>query len=155
MCAGVQKVSRPMLSCHEMSQTPPKAPENMATTQHHTYQGILPPPVRKPAPPEAVGSGMETVCAIAAALRIEDTSGWRRAAGLWHNPLHARRCRKEGAQVRRHCHTAQKAPQGTGHYHGVLHGLRGIARVRPLLPGSGLHVLGPGPGSSAFRTYRG
>jgi ferredoxin len=37
------------------------------------YQGILP-PLRKPALPVAVGSGMETVCAIAAALRIEHTS---------------------------------------------------------------------------------
>src|SRR5690349_4740610 len=39
-CAGVQNVSRPMLLCHEMSQTPPMALDVMAATQHHTYQGI-------------------------------------------------------------------------------------------------------------------
>ena len=36
-------------------------------------------------------------------------------------------------------------------HYGVLHRLRGIARMRALLPGGRLHVLGPGSGPSALR----
>src|SRR5215469_1037220 len=38
--AGVQKVSRPTLSCQEMSQTPPITLEATAMTLHQMYQGI-------------------------------------------------------------------------------------------------------------------
>src|SRR5690242_16779144 len=40
MCAGVQKVSRPIEMCHEMSQYAPKADEVAAAARHHTYHGI-------------------------------------------------------------------------------------------------------------------
>src|SRR5580704_15944371 len=40
-CAGVQKVSRPTLSCQEMSQTPPTALQATARTLHQMYQGIV------------------------------------------------------------------------------------------------------------------
>src|SRR5437667_9164319 len=39
MCAAVQKLSRPMLLCQEMSQTLPTLPEVTAITQAQMYQG--------------------------------------------------------------------------------------------------------------------
>src|SRR5277367_3908640 len=39
-CAGVQKESRPTLSCQEMSQTPPTTLQATAMTLHQMYQGI-------------------------------------------------------------------------------------------------------------------
>jgi hypothetical protein len=40
MCAGVQKLSRPMDMCHDMSQTPPIMPETMPPTTNQMVQGI-------------------------------------------------------------------------------------------------------------------
>ena len=40
MCAGVQKVSRPMERCQEISQCVPTIAEVTAMTEHQTYQGI-------------------------------------------------------------------------------------------------------------------
>ena len=40
MCGGVQKVSRPIERCHEMSQWPPTIAEVTATTVHQTNHGI-------------------------------------------------------------------------------------------------------------------
>src|SRR5579859_1101984 len=40
ICAGVQNVSRPTLSCQEMSQTPPMTLEETAMTLHQMYQGM-------------------------------------------------------------------------------------------------------------------
>src|SRR5579859_131094 len=40
ICAGVQNVSRPTLSCQEMSQTPPTTLEETAMTLHQMYQGM-------------------------------------------------------------------------------------------------------------------
>src|SRR5579885_2023526 len=39
MCAGVQKVSRPIEICQEMSQYPPKASKVAAAARHHTNHG--------------------------------------------------------------------------------------------------------------------
>src|SRR5258708_1836252 len=39
-CAGVQKVSRPMVSCQEMSQYRPDIIQAAASTLAHIYQGI-------------------------------------------------------------------------------------------------------------------
>src|SRR5580658_2060943 len=39
-CAGVQNVSRPTLSCQEMSQTPPTTLEATARTFDQMYQGM-------------------------------------------------------------------------------------------------------------------
>src|SRR5882672_212449 len=39
-CAGVQKVSRPIERCQEMSQAPPIEAEVTASAPHHTYQGM-------------------------------------------------------------------------------------------------------------------
>src|ERR1700761_2614680 len=41
MCAGVQKVSRPMERCHETSQAPPMEEEVTAKAPHQMYQGTL------------------------------------------------------------------------------------------------------------------
>src|SRR5579872_6718288 len=38
-CAGVQKVSRPIDWCQEMSHSTPTMAEVTAATEHHTYQG--------------------------------------------------------------------------------------------------------------------
>src|SRR5689334_21134117 len=38
-CAGVQKLSRPMERCHEISQCTPVIAQVTAATAHHTYQG--------------------------------------------------------------------------------------------------------------------
>src|SRR5205085_10677854 len=38
-CGSVQKVSRPMDVCHEMSHTPPAIAEMVAITEVHTVQG--------------------------------------------------------------------------------------------------------------------
>ncbi len=40
ICAGVQKVSRPMERCQEASQCMPKTAEAREATTHQTYQGI-------------------------------------------------------------------------------------------------------------------
>ena len=40
MCAGVQKVSRPMDRCQETSQAPPMEEDVMATTPAQIYQGM-------------------------------------------------------------------------------------------------------------------
>src|ERR1700682_3383692 len=40
MCAGVQKLSRPMERCHETSQCAPIATEVTARVTHHRYQGM-------------------------------------------------------------------------------------------------------------------
>src|SRR6185503_20852545 len=40
MCGAVQKASRPIERCHEMSQWPPTIAEVTATTVHQTNQGI-------------------------------------------------------------------------------------------------------------------
>lgn len=42
MCAGVQKLSRPIERCQETSQCAPIATEVTATAAHQRYQGILP-----------------------------------------------------------------------------------------------------------------
>src|SRR5690242_2980868 len=39
--AGVQKVSRPMERCQEMSQCTPAMAQVTAATEHHTYQGVV------------------------------------------------------------------------------------------------------------------
>src|SRR5580704_1741718 len=39
-CAGVQNVSRPTLSCQEMSHTPPTTLQATAATLHQMYQGM-------------------------------------------------------------------------------------------------------------------
>src|SRR5579862_4970224 len=39
-CAGVQKESRPTVSCQEMSQTPPTTLQATAKTLHQMYHGI-------------------------------------------------------------------------------------------------------------------
>ena len=41
MCAGVQKLSRPMERCQETSQAPPMEDEVTARAPHHMYQGTL------------------------------------------------------------------------------------------------------------------
>ena len=41
MCAGVQKVSRPMERCQETSHAPPIEAEVTASAPNHTYQGAL------------------------------------------------------------------------------------------------------------------
>src|SRR5712692_7820159 len=40
MCAGVQKVSRPMDMCQDMSHDPPIVPETMPAKMHQTVQGM-------------------------------------------------------------------------------------------------------------------
>ena len=40
MCAGVQKVSRPIDMCQEMSHSPPIFAETMAAIELQMYQGI-------------------------------------------------------------------------------------------------------------------
>src|SRR5215469_8303061 len=39
MCAGVQKVSRPMERCQDTSHAPPMEAEVTASAPHHRYQG--------------------------------------------------------------------------------------------------------------------
>src|ERR1700689_4869661 len=41
MCAGVQKVSRPMDRCQETSQAPPMEDDVMARTPAQIYQGMV------------------------------------------------------------------------------------------------------------------
>src|SRR5262249_26019217 len=41
MCAGVQKVSRPIDICQEMSQTPPTSAEETAMVTAQTYHGAI------------------------------------------------------------------------------------------------------------------
>ena len=41
MCAGVQKVSRPMDRCQETSQAPPMEDEVIASTPAQMYQGMV------------------------------------------------------------------------------------------------------------------
>src|SRR5580704_5302966 len=40
MCAGVQNVSRPTVSCHEISHALPTTADSTDNMQHHMYQGI-------------------------------------------------------------------------------------------------------------------
>src|SRR5690348_14909174 len=41
ICAGVQKLSRPIDWCHEISQWVPTIANVTAATEHHTYQGTF------------------------------------------------------------------------------------------------------------------
>src|ERR1700733_6125346 len=55
MCAGVQKVSRPMDRCQETSQAPPMAEEVIASTPAQMYQGMVALRARTSAPATAEG----------------------------------------------------------------------------------------------------
>src|SRR5580698_4469074 len=79
MCAGVQKLSRPMERCQEISQCAPTIAEVTASTEHQMYQGTV----------------VERVRGRGGAVRVADISismvnlganpgaGWQPAAG-WH-----------------------------------------------------------------------
>src|SRR5579863_6458821 len=80
MCGVVQNVSRPMLSCQEMSHAPPITLEITAMTQDHTYQGID-------------SAASETWAAVRActwdATEIESAMARLRRKTLLHNHTHA------------------------------------------------------------------
>src|SRR5580658_9002610 len=58
MCAGVQKLSRPMERCHEISQCAPTIAEVTARTEHQIYHGTV----------------VERVRGRGGAVRVEDIS---------------------------------------------------------------------------------
>src|SRR5215471_3219720 len=73
MCAGVQKLSRPMERCQEMSQCTPVMAQVTAATAHQTYQGTADVVVSR--------TGTETVADNSDSLSFSKYSGGPRLAG--------------------------------------------------------------------------
>src|SRR5271169_2705422 len=62
MCAGVQKVSRPIDMCHEMSHGPPIVPHTTPATMHQIVHGTDSTFAVVPAPTRADMGGLAICC---------------------------------------------------------------------------------------------
>src|SRR5271154_6657653 len=77
-CAGVQKVSRPMDMCQEMSQYKPTTVDVTASAELHTYQGTA--AASAAATAREGAEAIEIPCAIAGPLKSNSPEALRRTS---------------------------------------------------------------------------